>query len=253
MSLTILIPWLLFGVATITVAVLVRQRLRLRRNARRNRDRLQASFERQRQLERSQAAAEERDRIYGDLHDDIGAKLLDLVYGATTPEQADLARSVLQDLRDVVTRSRAAPGSLLSVLTDIREEAAERLGRVGAELVWVQPEPIPDPDLDQAQSLHLFRIVREAITNAIRHAHVTSLRIRVRPLNGELLLDVTDNGPGLDAERRVGSGTQTMSERAALLQGSLQWNQGTLGGTQVLLRFPIPEQSVAAPAVADQH
>ena len=58
---------------------------------------------------REQAASQERERIYSDLHDDLGAKLLSLVYRAESPVQADLARAILQDLRDVVTRSRGTP------------------------------------------------------------------------------------------------------------------------------------------------
>lgn len=49
------------------------------------------------QQSRVEAAAEERERIYADLHDDIGAKLLSLVYQAEQPAQADLARSILQE------------------------------------------------------------------------------------------------------------------------------------------------------------
>ncbi|MCR6700833.1 MAG: hypothetical protein NVV68_06655 [Dokdonella sp.] len=75
------------------------------------------------------AAAAERERIYADLHDDLGARLLDLVYRAPTPAEADRVRAILQDLRDVVTRSRGTPGTLGDVLADIRAEAVQRLAR----------------------------------------------------------------------------------------------------------------------------
>src|SRR5690606_33913491 len=126
---------------------------------------------------REQAAAQERERIHSDLHDDIGARLLSLVYRAETPVQADLARAILQDLRDVVTRSRGTPGSLGDVLADIRSEAVQRLATVGIGLAWDEADALPDPVLDSAQALHLHRIVREAISNTIRHAQARHLRV----------------------------------------------------------------------------
>ena len=73
----------------------------------------------------AQALAEERERIYADLHDDLGAKLLQLIHTANDPRQADLARAVLQDLRDVVTRSRGEPGTL----GDVRDRDSRRCTR----------------------------------------------------------------------------------------------------------------------------
>lgn len=193
-----------------------------------------------RQLSRIQAIAEERERIYSDLHDDIGAKLLDLVYRAETPETADLARSVLQDLRDVVSRARGAPGSLSQVLGEIRAEAASRLEVVGIELRWESDPSLPDPMLDHGHALHLFRIVREAMTNALRHAQPTRIRIRAFAQAGLLMLDITDDGHAPTAAPEGGRGTQTMRHRAEALHGSITWDPGTAGGTKVVLRMPLP-------------
>ncbi len=73
-------------------------------------------------LAAEQAAAQERERIYADLHDDMGARLLTLVHTAENPRQADIARSLLQEMRRVVTRSRGTPGTLTDVLADIRSD-----------------------------------------------------------------------------------------------------------------------------------
>src|SRR5690606_37915717 len=90
------------------------------------------------------AVAAERERICNDLHDDLGARLLQLIYEAPDPRQADLARAVLQDLRDVVSRSRGTPGNLEQVLSDIRAEATQRLAAVGTTLRWEQPDQLPE-------------------------------------------------------------------------------------------------------------
>lgn len=187
---------------------------------------------------REQAAAAERERIYRDLHDDLGAKLLTLAHTAPSPEIADLARSALQDLRDVVSRTRGEPGSLQMVLGEIRREAEHRLQAAAAQLDWEQEGALPDPLLDPAQALHLYRIVREAISNALRHARAQRVRIRVRRHGGTLYLDVTDDGAG--AAVQAGSGAQGMRRRAQELQGALDWTAGTVGGTKVVLQFPLP-------------
>jgi signal transduction histidine kinase len=186
------------------------------------------------------AAAQERERIYHDLHDDLGAKLLGLIHGATTPQQADQARAVLQDLRDTVSRSRGTPGTLADVLADIRNEARQRLAAARIELAWNEADTLPDPPLRSEQSLHLHRIVREAISNTIRHAQAASLRVRVACRGNELLLELTDDGHRVDAE---GSGTRGMRQRAHELAGDIRWTEGTAGGTKVVLAFPLPAAS----------
>ena len=188
---------------------------------------------------REQAASQERERIYSDLHDDLGAKLLSLVYRAESPVQADQARAILQDLRDVVTRSRGTPGTLGDVLADIRGEAAQRLAAVGIGLSWDEAGDLPDPLLDTGHALHLHRIVREAISNTIRHAQARHLRVRVRASAGELLLDLTDDGSGVPAAVLAGSGMRNMRTRAGELDGRIDWAPGTEGGAKVLLRMPL--------------
>ncbi len=187
------------------------------------------------------AAAAERERIYADLHDDLGARLLDLVYRAPTPADADRVRAILQDLRDVVTRSRGTPGTLDDVLADIRVEAAQRLAAAGIELVWDAPADLPEPVLDPARALHLYRIVREAISNVIQHARARRLRVRLRAADARLRLELTDDGGGPPgAGGRAGRGMHGMRERASELDGAIRWAPGTEGGTKVLLELPLP-------------
>lgn len=195
------------------------------------------------QFERIQAANEERQRIYRDLHDDIGAKMLTLIHSLEREEHADLARAVMQDLRDIVSRSAQAEGSLLDILAQIRDETEQRLEILGVVLHWEQHAELPDPHLDDGQALHLFRIVREAVTNSLRHAHPQRIRIRSRRVAGDLVLDVTDDGPGPKPEQ-TGAGTSAMRRRAAELHGSIHWDAGTEGGTKVLLRFPLPADTL---------
>ncbi|HET9049080.1 MAG TPA: ATP-binding protein [Chiayiivirga sp.] len=191
-------------------------------------------------LAAEQAAAQERERIYADLHDDMGARLLTLVHTAENPRQADIARSLLQEMRRVVTRSRGTPGTLTDVLADIRSETSERLTAAGIGLDWQSPEGLPDPTLDSGRSLHLQRIVREAVSNVIRHAEAKRLRVRTSANSENLHLELTDDGSGAGVEApESGQGLRGMRARAAELAGDIDWKAGTAGGTKVLLSIPL--------------
>lgn len=213
----------------------------LTRAAARRATRTDAAAALRRTLLRSRTEADERERIYRDLHDDIGAKLLDLALTADDPRHADLARSILQDLRDVVSRSRGAPGTLQAVLDEIRAECEQRLDAFGVALRWQADDALPDPQLGHAESLHLYRIVREALTNALKHARPAAIRVRVVAAGGELLIDVTDEGGDAPATIGGGRGTENMVARAEALQGSIHWTPGTQGGTKVVLKVPLPD------------
>lgn len=225
---------LAFCVASV---VLLRRLRHVRRQLVQAETDLRATTAREHQL-RDHAAAAERARIYADLHDDLGAKLLGLIHRAPDAAFADAARAVLQDLRDVVTRSRGTPGTLGDVLADIRAEAVQRLAAAGIALDWQDVGELPDPELEAAQRLHLHRIVREAISNVIRHARAHTLRVRLRATPRELQLELTDDGAG-GADAASGAGMRGMRTRADELDAAIRWTHGTAGGTKVLLTLPL--------------
>ena len=244
-------PWLLpfLSILLLALAGFALASWRRARALRAELQRLRNDTAAQLEHERRQGAENERRRLLDDLHDDIGAKLLNLIHSLERPEQADLARSVVQDFRDVVSRSRQDACTLLQALGQVREETEARLDACGSRLDWQQHPDTPDPDLDERQTLHLFRIVRESITNALRHGHAAHVRMRICALGDELLLDVTDDGPGLaTAADASGSGIAGMRHRAQALQGRIDWEAGTLGGTKVILRFPLPRSAGGGPA-----
>ena len=189
-------------------------------------------------LELEAALNTERERIYSDLHDDVGAKLLDLIYRSENPENAALARSALKDLRDVVSRARGEPASLLEALSEMEAEARTRLAAAEISLNWRQDDDIAERRLDAAQHLHLFRIVREAISNVIRHAHAQALSVRLAVVAQILRIEIKDDGVGMAADGD-GRGKSNMRKRADELAGHITWRDATLGGTRVLLSLPL--------------
>lgn len=196
---------------------------------------LAESYESRTQLERDSATAEERERIYRDLHDDIGAKLLSLAIRAKTPEDADVARSALQDLRDVVSRSSRPDAPLGDLLADWRAEIEGRCAAAGIRLVWNQPDELPDRNMTAAEALNLGRILRESVSNVLRHAGASNLVIGVHFAQGRYQISVEDDGRG--NPRAPGRGMRNMSARAAQLGGSIDWAWGERG-CRVMLALP---------------
>jgi len=81
----------------------------------------------------------------------------------------------------------------------------------------------------------------EALQNAVKHAHATTVVISVEESDGELSFAAVDNGRGIDpASARRGSGIQNMTDRMAALQGSLDLGTAPNGGTSVSGRLPVP-------------
>jgi signal transduction histidine kinase len=80
----------------------------------------------------------------------------------------------------------------------------------------------------------------EALQNAVKHAHATTMVINIEELDSELRFTATDNGLGIDvAKARGGSGIQNMMDRMAALRGSLDLRAQPGGGTQVSGRLPV--------------
>ncbi|MBK8284253.1 MAG: ATP-binding protein [Ahniella sp.] len=195
----------------------------------------QLSWQRQ---ETERIARATQDALLTDLHDDLGASLLTLIYAAPTPEFADRLRAVLQDLRDIVTRARATPGNLEDTLSQIEAEARERLGLAGLDLDWQQslvndPRPLGKPLL-----FHLFRLFREAISNTLKHAEASSMHVRLNATGETLHIEIRDNGRA-GSGQNPGQGKSNMRSRTDHLHGSVTWRAATQGGTKVLLAIPL--------------
>lgn len=186
---------------------------------------LQDSYARRAQMERQSAAHAERERIYRDLHDDIGAMLLSLAIRAKDAQDAELARSALRSLREVVSQAGQSQIPLLDRLADWRAEIAGRLGDAGLELIWQQPDSLPGVTVSATAALHLGRILREAVSNIVHHAQASQVEIAITtladPAPGYRLV-IADNGSTL--ARPPGRGMRNMQSRAGLIGATIRWD-----------------------------
>lgn len=170
-----------------------------------------------------QGRGEERLRIAQDLHDDIGARLLTLMYQAPTPEMGDYIRHTLQDLK-TLTRGLAAPSHRLSdAAAEWKRDLSHRLELAHCALTW-EMQADQDVDLSMVQWSALTRILRELVSNAICHARAEHVTVTLILAENMLTLRVSDDGQGQAPQQWAhGLGLSGVRKRVKQLNGEVRW------------------------------
>jgi signal transduction histidine kinase len=87
----------------------------------------------------------------------------------------------------------------------------------------------------------VYRVVQEAMTNCVRHAHARTIQIGVTTDGGWLRVSVADDGVGLaPGSRRTGLGLRGIDERVKELQGTMTITKRDTGGTALAVKVPLP-------------
>jgi signal transduction histidine kinase len=210
--------------------------------------------ERRRDAERF-AVFEDRDRIARDLHDLVIQRLFATgmqLEGAARlirerPEEAaarvhravDDLDGTIRELRSTIYGLQApqdGPASLRALLLQAVDAGTEQLGFAPS----LRLDGLLDTLVPASVSEHLLPALREMLSNVARHAQARSVDILVAVRDGELLLEVTDDGVGIgDTDRR--SGLANLAARASSLGGSMVPRSSPGNGTQISWRVPLPE------------
>jgi signal transduction histidine kinase len=168
--------------------------------------------------------ARERLRIGRDLHDNIGARLLKLIHQLRGSPSADVARDAMKDLRTAISALDAQPVPLPDALADWHAEAEGRCESAKCQLVWNQPDDIPALKLAPRAKASLESVVRELITNALKHASPDCIEVHTQmdKTRSCLSLSVTNNGMRVDPSAwQDGYGLRNMRGRLEELGGHL--------------------------------
>ena len=215
-------------------------------------------WEERREIE-SQAVLGRRNdqrRMAAELHDGLGqdltgmALLLKVVRSqssdATTREELlrieKLMRSSIDTCRRLAREQTAfgfLHGSLRASL-DRYLDGVNEMSNLRCELQWEKTVALRD----RAVAYNVYRIVQEAVTNAVRHSGGSRVVVIVSMLDGRLRADIEDDGLGLrgrEAEE-AGVGLETMKYRATALGGRLQLQPKTPRGLRVRCEIPIPHK-----------
>ena len=185
-----------------------------------------------------QGRSEERARLAQDLHDDIGARLLTLMYKAPDEATEDYVRHTLKDLKTLTRGLAAANHQLSHAAAEWKADLAQRLTAAGCELQW---SLLIDQDvtLNVVQWSALTRALRELINNVIAHAGATRVEVDARFNDGQLTIVVADDGKGRDPQGwSHGLGLSGVRKRVRQLHGHVEWRERQPRGIQCRLWIP---------------
>lgn len=190
--------------------------------------------------------SEERVRIAQDLHDDIGARLLTLMYKAPTEEMENYVRHTLQDLK-TLTRGLAAKSHPLSLAAaEWKTDIAQRMSAAHCELDW-RFTLDQDITLNMVQWSSLTRVLRELVSNVLAHAQATQVSILCDLDQGRFTLLIQDDGKGRNPEAwSHGLGLGGIRKRVKLMNGTVTWRELDPRGIECLVVVPRLAQASAA-------
>jgi PAS domain S-box-containing protein len=198
---------------------------------------------------------EERKRVAREIHDQLGQALtaikIDLSalvreLPASAARQSKRTSSVLQLVDETIR-------SVRRISTELRPGILDDLGLVAA-IEWAGEDfeartgttclldlPQEDIAVDPDRATAIFRIFQETLTNVARHAGASKVDVRMARADGDLTLEVHDNGKGITGDKlssRESLGILGMRERAMLLGGELTISGPPGNGTTVRVRIP---------------
>jgi signal transduction histidine kinase len=206
---------------------------------------IERNFNQIAELRVEQIAEKERKRIAADLHDDLGAKLLTIVHTSDNDRISTLAREALEEMRLSVRGLTGKPMVLSDALADWRAEVVSRLGQAGIECEWRNPHDIIEEPLSSRTYVQTTRILREAVSNVIKHSGASHVVIsaEVHLDLHDFVLVIQDNGKGipmeLDGRLDRGHGMTSMKHRAKQLSGQCLVESGPGFGTVIRLTLPL--------------
>lgn len=200
-------------------------------------------------IEQQRTLLLERQRLMQDMHDGVGSALISSLamveQGEMAPEDvAGMLHECVDELRLVIHSLEPIAHDLTTLLASLRQRIGKRLEASGIRLYWHMDDIPPLPWLEAPQALQILRIVQESLTNILKHARATEVRISAgfdlqAGLVQHVQVCVADNGVGFDASSvDYGHGLKNIHERARRLGGELLLDSTPGKGSVVKLLLP---------------
>ena len=209
-----------------------------------------------------EAQEEERAWIARELHDDFNQRVAMVSVNLECLER-DLSGSEVQaksyteeikeqikelgtDIQALSHRLHSSKLDYLGLVSACKGFCTELSARPNVEIEF-HSENIP-PNLPKEMSLCLFRVLQEALQNAVKHSGVRSFRVSLDATSDEVKLSVSDSGSGFDFNQAIsgqGLGLTSMKERLKLVDGQLSIDSKPGQGTTIHARVPLSPVTVA--------
>jgi len=204
---------------------------------------LEITAERLRAAEAEAAVQAERSRIMRDMHDGMGGQLLAVLMlsrDEASPRGAitQTVEQAIDDLRLLIDSLDSVGDTLDFALGQFRERAETKLRAAGMRLVWSNRLASGQIILPPGTILTIYRIMQEAINNAVRHSGGSAVSIAITPAEaGGVTIIIADDGKPDRAKWRKGRGLDNMARRAEEMGGALAIETGP-EGTSVTIAIP---------------
>jgi len=202
-----------------------------------------------------EAQEQERARIGRELHDDINQRL------AMLSVEIEQLREKPSDMNGLVHEFRRQIGELSSDVQalshDLNSSKLEYLGAVAGIRSWCREfaernkleidfgADVSSP-LPRDLGISFFRVLQEALQNALKHSGVKRFEVHLREGTGEIRLEVRDSGKGFDVQTALqgnGLGLTSMRERIRLVNGTITIESKPMSGTIILVRVPFTQRA----------
>jgi len=188
----------------------------------------------------------ERERIAGELHDDVGSRLSNLrrlVTLSKSENKAFIENEIIALSEDVrnLSHQKMPIGirykGLPQLVTDLIAHFKKNTEIKFMLQCYDFPEKIPEHEIHQ-----LYRIIQEGLNNIAKHSRASEADIQLFGYDQELIIAIEDNGIGLDLNLHKGLGLTQMKARTEALNGKLEINSSANYGTSLLITIPFVEQ-----------
>lgn len=204
-----------------------------------------------------EASEKESKRIAMEMHDQTLAEVttinrqLQTIFETCPKQLGEQLAAVQQNLnlltaniRQIIDDLHPHTLSLLGLQAAVQSLLQKRTQYDGAPPYYVRIDEASSKSLPPSHTIHIYRIISEAITNALRHAHCKHLEVVMVPNNGMIMLTIEDDGVGMPEQIRQlhsggGHGLLNIRTRAAALKAEVIWEKSRFNqGTRLTLHIP---------------
>ncbi|RSD29480.1 sensor histidine kinase [Mesobacillus subterraneus] len=199
------------------------------------------------------ATMEERQRLARDLHDVVSQQLfaLSMMSSASLKlfdRDPEKARTQLEQISEIAGKAQGEMRALLLHLRPVQlsgESLCEGIIKLLRELkqktsLIFEASVDEIEQISQAAEEHIFRIVQEALSNILRHADASKVKLTLTEEGNQIYLFISDNGKGFDIheEKMASYGLKTMRERCEQIGGTYNIRSKEQEGTYIEIRIP---------------
>lgn len=190
-------------------------------------------------------AKEERLRLAQDLHDDVGARLLSALVIADEKTRGKI-HEALHEIRAITSGMNGQESSVEDYMAQLRHESVHRLESAAIAVNWpLWLNAKSEIEIDSRVRKALKSLMREAISNIIKHSKAKNVNIKITAKKCQLNILIADDGIGFEIENEIrkeaGLGLSGAKMRVAALNGSLEIINEN--GTKIMVSFPLVVQA----------